>query len=177
MFITFVSSPILQDYLCFNREQLNFPFLVKRAWKGALLLNISILARKKTTCLLLNTVSPICVLLRPWCWERLKVGGKGDDRRWDGWIASPIQWTWVWVNSRNWWCTGKPGMLWSMGSQRVRDDWATELSWTDIILKLTQTDYLIVLYTLQLEFFRFSFMFLLHLFIYDKCTLILLTAV
>ena len=66
-------------------------------------------------------------LKRPWCWERLRAGGKGDDRGWDGWIASPTQWTWVWVNSRSWWWTGSPGVLQSMGSQRVRHDWATEL--------------------------------------------------
>jgi len=57
---------------------------------------------------------------RPWCWERLKAGGEGDDRGWDGWMASPTQWTWVWVNSRSWWWTGRPGVLQSMGSQRVR---------------------------------------------------------
>ena len=56
---------------------------------------------------------------RPWCWERLKVGGEGDDRGWDGWMASPTQWTWVWVNSRSWWWTGRPGVLHFMGSQRV----------------------------------------------------------
>jgi len=46
---------------------------------------------------------------RPWCWKRLKVGGEEDDRGWDGWMASPIQWTWVWVNSGSWWWTGRPG--------------------------------------------------------------------
>ena len=61
-----------------------------------------------------------------WCWERLKVGGEGDNRGWDGWIASPTQWTWVWANSRRWWWTGKTGVLQSMGSQRVRHNWATE---------------------------------------------------
>ena len=65
---------------------------------------------------------------RPWCWERLKVGGKGDDRRWDGWMASPTQWRWVWVN-RSWWWTGRPGVLQSMGSQRVGHNWVTELNW------------------------------------------------
>ena len=65
---------------------------------------------------------------RPWCCERLKVGGEGDDRGWDGWMASLTQWTWVWVNSRSLWWTGKPGMLQSMGSQRVVHDWATELN-------------------------------------------------
>ena len=66
---------------------------------------------------------------RPWCWERLKAGQKGDDRRQDGWMASPTQWTWVWASSRSWLRTGKPGVLQSMGSQRVRHDWATELNW------------------------------------------------
>ena len=67
---------------------------------------------------------------RPWCWETLKVGGEGDDRGWNGWIASPTQWTWVWINSRSWWWTGRPGVLQSMESQRVRDNWATEWNWT-----------------------------------------------
>ena len=69
-------------------------------------------------------------LKRPWLWERLKVGGERDDRGWDGWMASPTRWTWVWVSSRHWWWTGKPGVLQSMGSQRVRHDWVTELNWT-----------------------------------------------
>ena len=61
--------------------------------------------------------------------ERLKAGEEGDSRGWDGWMASPTQWTWVWVNSRSWWWTGRPGMLQSMGSQRVRHDWVIELNW------------------------------------------------
>ena len=68
---------------------------------------------------------------RPRCWERLKEGGEGDDRRWDGWMVSLTQWAWVWVNSRCWWWIGRPGVLQSMGSQRVRHDWVTELNWTD----------------------------------------------
>ena len=64
---------------------------------------------------------------RPWCWERLKTEGEGDDRGWDGWMASLTQWTWVWVNSGSWWWTGKPGVLQFMGSQRVRHDWVTEV--------------------------------------------------
>ena len=66
---------------------------------------------------------------RPWCWERLKTGGEGDDRGWDGWMASPTWWTWVWASFGSWWWKGKPGMLQSMGSQRVGHDWATELNW------------------------------------------------
>ena len=65
---------------------------------------------------------------RPWCWERLKTG-EGDDRGWDGWMASPTRWTWVWASSRSWWWTGRPGVLQSMVSQRVGRDWATELNW------------------------------------------------
>ena len=61
-------------------------------------------------------------------WQRLKAE-EGDDRGWDGWMASPTQWTWVWVNSGNWWLTGKPGVLQLMGLQRVRHNWATELNW------------------------------------------------
>ena len=67
-------------------------------------------------------------LKRAWCWERLRAGGEGDARGWDGWMASPTRWTWVWVDSRRWWWTGSPGVLWFMGSQRVGHDWATELS-------------------------------------------------
>ena len=55
----------------------------------------------------------------PWCWQRLKAGGEGDDRGWDGWMASLTQWTWVWVDSRSWWWTGRPGVLRFMGSQSV----------------------------------------------------------
>ena len=65
---------------------------------------------------------------RPWWWERLKSGGEGDDRRWDGWMASPTRWTWVWASSGSWWWTGKPGVLPSLGSQRVAHDWVIELN-------------------------------------------------
>ena len=61
-------------------------------------------------------------------WERLTAGGEGDNRGWDGWMTSLTQWTWVWVDSGSWWWTGRPGMLWFMGSQRVGHDWATELN-------------------------------------------------
>ena len=63
-----------------------------------------------------------------WCWEGLGAGGEGDDRGWDSWMASPAQWTWVSVNSGCWWRTGKLGVLWFMGSLRVRHDWETSLS-------------------------------------------------
>ena len=66
----------------------------------------------------------------PLCWERLKAGGEGDDRGWDGCMASPTRWTWVWTSSGSWRWTGKPGMLQSIGLKRVRHDWATELNCT-----------------------------------------------
>ena len=81
-----------------------------------------------------NTLASWCEepthLKRPWRWERFKAGGEGDNRGWDGWMASLTQWTWVWVNSGSWWWTGRPVVLQSMGSQIVRQDWATELNWT-----------------------------------------------
>ena len=66
-------------------------------------------------------------LEKPWSWERLKAGEEGDNREWDDWVVSQTLWTWVWASSRRWWWTGKAGMLQSMGSQRVRHDWVTEL--------------------------------------------------
>ena len=79
-----------------------------------------------------NTFATWCgelvLLKRPWCWETLRAGGEGDNRGWDGWMASPTQCTWVWVNFESWWWTGKPGMLQFMGSQRDRHDWVTELN-------------------------------------------------
>ena len=82
-----------------------------------------------------NTLATWCEELthwkRPWCWERLKAGGEGDDREWDGWMASPTQWTWIWINSGSPCWTGRPGVLQFMGWQRVGHDWVTELNWTE----------------------------------------------
>ena len=79
-----------------------------------------------------NTLAIWCEELthwkRPWCWERLRAGEE-NDRGWDGWMASPTQWTLVWVDSGSWWWTGRPGVLWFMASQRVGHNWATELNW------------------------------------------------
>ena len=71
---------------------------------------------------------------RPWCSDRLKAGGEGDDREWDGWMASPTWWIWVWVSFGSWWWTGKPGMLQSMGSPRVGCNW-TDWMTLELILK------------------------------------------
>ena len=75
-------------------------------------------------------------LKRPWCWERLRAGGEGDNRGWDSWMTSLTQWTWVWVDSRSWWWTGRPGVLQFMGSQRVGHDWESELNWTELMILL-----------------------------------------
>ena len=81
----------------------------------------------------LSTLASSCEKLTHWkrlcCWEGLGTGGQGDDRGWDGWMASRTRWMWVWMNSRSWWWTGKPGVLWFVGSERVGHDWATELNW------------------------------------------------
>ena len=83
-----------------------------------------------------NTLATSCEVLthwkRPYCWEGLGAGREGDDRGWDGWMASPTWRTWVWVNSRSWWWTGRPDVLRFMGSQRVGHNWATELNWTEL---------------------------------------------
>ena len=80
-----------------------------------------------------NTLATWCKeltrLKRPWRWERLRAGGYGDDRRWDGWMASPTRWTWVLVSSGSWWWTGMPCVLWFMESQRVGHDCVTALNW------------------------------------------------
>ena len=70
-------------------------------------------------------------LKRPWCWEGLGAGGEGDNRGWDGWMASLTRWTWIWVNSRSWWWTGRAGVLLFRVLQRVGHDWEIELNWTE----------------------------------------------
>ena len=78
-----------------------------------------------------NTLATQCKDLthwkKPWCWERLKAGREGDDREWNGWMASLTRRTWVWASSGSWWWTGRPCVLQSMGSQKGRHNWATEL--------------------------------------------------
>ena len=74
---------------------------------------------------LVNWCEKLTHLKRPWCWKRLRVGGEGDDRGWDGWMALLTQWTWIWVNSGSCWWTGRPGVLPSTGSQKVGHNWFT----------------------------------------------------
>ena len=79
-----------------------------------------------------NTLGTWCKKLiywkRPLCWERLKAGGEGGNRRWDGLMASPTQWTWVWASSGSCWWTGRPGVLQSTGSQTVRHNCGSEMA-------------------------------------------------
>ena len=113
------------------RRLLRVPSIARRSNQSILkdsVLNI----HWKDWCWSSNTLATWCEeqihWKRPWCWERLKAGREGDDRGWDGWMASLTRWTWVWASSGNWWWTGKPGVLQSMGSQsqtRLRD-------WTDV---------------------------------------------
>ena len=82
-----------------------------------------------------NTLATLCEELthwkRPWCWEGLGAGGEGVDRGWDGWMASPTRCTWVWVNSRSWWWTGRPGCCDSWGHKE--SDMTERLNWTDAV--------------------------------------------
>ena len=77
---------------------------------------------------------------RPWSWERLRAGGEGSNRGWDRWMASLTRWTWVWVNSRSLYWTGKHGVLQSIGYQIVRHNWATELNWNEPSSRIYQYD-------------------------------------
>ena len=106
---------------------------MKQLWKnfkntcsGLSTMNI----HRKDWCWSSNTLATWCrestLWKRPWCWERLRAGKEGDDRGWDGWMASPTQWAWVWANSGRQWRTGKPGALQFMGSQRVNHDQMTQ---------------------------------------------------
>ena len=98
--------------------------------KSFLNIHLKIDAEAETPNTLATWCEELTHLKRPWCWERLKEGGEGEDRWWDGWMASLTQWTWVWINSGSWWWTGRPSLLQSMGSQRVGNDSAIELGVT-----------------------------------------------
>ena len=81
-----------------------------------------------------NTLATWCKelthLKRPWCWERLRAGGEGDDKGWDGWMASPTQWTWVWVKSGSWWWTGGLACCGLWGHKEL--DMTEWMNWTEL---------------------------------------------
>ena len=98
-------------------------------WKGQEVVGSCIYFEGRNSNTLATWYEELTHLKIPWCWERVRTGGEGDDREWDSLMASPAQWMWVWVNSGSWWWTGRPDMLWFMGSQKVGHNWATELNW------------------------------------------------
>ena len=116
---------------------------------------------------LIRRVDP---LEKPWCWEGLGAGGEGDDRGWDGWMASLTQWTWAWVDSGSWWWTGRPGMLQSMGLQRIGHDWVTKLKlisfsmdWLDIFAIQGTLESLLQHHSLKSSILRCSAFFIVQL--------------
>ena len=104
----------------------------------------AVLQSESVTCFICVCVCVcVCVCMynvihwkRPWCWVRLKARGEGIDRGWDGCMASPSQWTWVWASSGSWWWTGRPGMLQSRSLKEL--DMTERLNWTDIYYHLVQ---------------------------------------
>ena len=89
---------------------------------------------------------------------KIDSGGEGADRGWDGWMALLTQWIWIWISSGSWWWTGRPGVLQSMGSQRVGHDWATELNWTEAV----HWGCLFSQRTYQVKWLAFLFAYLMH---------------
>ena len=106
-----------------------------RSWRSLFTFTINIYWKDWCWSWNSNTLATWCHELthwkRPWFWERLKAGGEGDNRGWDGLMASPTQWMWVCTSSGSWWRTEKPGVPQSMESQRVEHNWAIELNWPD----------------------------------------------
>ena len=122
------SDSVIQIHI-FILFQVHFPFIIEY-WAGFPMLYLRsflVIYVKYSIVYIATTNSQLTHWKRPWCWERLKVGGKGDNRGRAGWMASSTWLTWDWANSKNWWCTGRPGVPQSMGLQRVRRDWVTEL--------------------------------------------------
>ena len=118
------------------RRLLRVPWTARRSNQSILEISLGITLEGLMLKLKLQYFGHSCEELtqwkRLWCWEELEAGGEGDDRGWDGWMATLTRWTWVWVNSGSWWWAGRPGVLQFMGSQRVGHDWATELNWTEL---------------------------------------------
>ena len=124
-------------YLCIHSFLDSFPIQpIAEYWVEFPVLNSRSLL---VTCFIYsNTLATSCEELthwkRPWCWEGLGAGGEGDDRGWDGWMASPTRWTWVWVNSESLWWTGRPGVLRLWG--RKESDTTEWLNWTLYIIEV-----------------------------------------
>ena len=142
--------------LCCWRRLLRVPWTARRS-KQSILKEISPEYSWKDWCwswnsnILATSCEELTHLKRPWCWERLKVGREGDNKGWDGWMASPTQWTWVWASSGSWWWTGKPGVLQSMGLQTVRHDWW--LNWTYPLLHMLNPYFYSVIFIWKNSYF------------------------
>ena len=119
------------DLWCWRRL-LRVPWTARR-FKQSILKGSVLNIHWKDWCWSSNTLATWCEelthLKRSWCWGRLRAGGEGGDRGWDGWMGSPTWWTWVWVRSGSRWWTGRPGVLQSMGSQSDTTEW---LNWTEL---------------------------------------------
>ena len=140
-----------------NAQCLHYSLLYLKQW----LLNLSVLGvHWKDWCwswissTLATSWEELTHWKSPWCWEGLGAGGEGDDRGWDGWMASPTRCTWVWVNSGSWWWIGRPNVLQFMGLQRVGQDWATELNWTDTAVTIYKDIFKCRLLKRQLSVFK-----------------------
>ena len=92
---------------------------------------------------------------RPWCWERLKAGREGEDRGWDGWMASLTWWRCIWTSSWSWWRTGEPGVVQSMG-HKVEHDWATDLNWTELKLYFTSVTFVWDIHILRWQMWQLA---------------------
>ena len=120
-----VSKVVIKDSIefLFRLTYLHFPHLFSLY---VYLCTHTLNTHWKDWCWSSNTLATWCEQVtcwkRPWCWERLRAGGEGGNRGWDDWMASLIQWSWTWANSRRWWGVGRPGVLPSMGSPRVGQD-------------------------------------------------------
>ena len=106
--------------------EVNLSYSVAEIWY---LIHFLIKEEQKSASNLVTSCEELTHWKRLWYWEGLGAGGEEDNRGWDGWMASLLQWTRVWVNSGSWWWTRKPGRVQFMGSQRVGHNWATELNW------------------------------------------------
>ena len=111
------------------RRLLRVPWTVRRS-NQSILKEISLeysLKEYWNTNTLVNWCEELTLWKRSWCWEKLKAGGEWENRQWDGWMAAPLKWTWVWLGSGSWWWTRRPGMLQSIGSQ-----WTPISDWTKL---------------------------------------------
>ena len=120
-----VSFPAAPNFLCCDSLSIYSPKKEYMSYKASWVFD-SLITQLNLCDTLATWFEDLTHLKRPWCWERLRAGGEGDDRGWDDWMASPTQWTRMWASSGRWWRTGKPEVVPFMGSQRVGYNWVIE---------------------------------------------------